>query len=274
MKRRGQTPLALYHQIYVVLREQLMDGTLSEDEALPSEMALAEKYGVSRVTIRATLKKLHNDGLISREKGRGTFARKSKLVSRPAPADLRGFMNSLAEIGRRGKTRIFEFSYIVPPANIAAQLNLGQDAVVQKAVRLQSYRGTPFAYVTTFLREDIGRTFTRAQLQRGPMLPLLESAGVRLVRAEQSVTAKLASAETAKLLQTPIGSALICMRRTIYDQDDTPIEVNIGLYRPDRYLFQLVMERPGGAPGAEWMAVDGHQSELPQVDAAGPAPVS
>jgi GntR family transcriptional regulator len=269
MKRRGQTPLALYHQIYVVLREQLMDGTLSQDQALPSEMVLAERYGVSRVTIRATLKKLQSEGLISREKGRGTFARKSKLISRPAPADLRGFMNNLAEIGRRGKTKILEFAYIIPPPDIASQLDLPPDSVVQKAVRLLSYRGEPFAYVTTFLREDIGRTFTRAQLQRGPMLPLLESAGVRLARAEQTVTAKLADAMMAKLLQTHIGSALICMQRTIFDQEDTPIEVNIGFYRPDRYQFQLVMERPGGAPGTEWMAVDDQRIDMPATDIDG-----
>jgi GntR family transcriptional regulator len=262
MKRRGQTPLALYHQIYVVLREQLVDGTLSHDQALPSEMALAERYGVSRVTIRATLKKLQSEGLISREKGRGTFARKPKLVSRPAPADLRSFMNNLAEIGRRGTTKILEFAYIVPPLDIARQLELGPDSVVQKAVRLLSFRGGPFAYVTTYLRENIGRTFTRAQLQHGPMLPLLESAGVRLARAEQTVTAKLANPDIAKLLQVHIGSALISMQRTIYDQDNVPIEVNIGLYRPDRYEFQLIMQRPGGEPGTGWTAVDGHHIDF------------
>jgi GntR family transcriptional regulator len=266
MKRRGQTPLALYHQIYVVLREQLMDGTLSHDQALPSEMALAERYGVSRVTIRATLKKLHSEGLISREKGRGTFAKKPKLVSRPAPADLRGFMNNLAEISRRGTTKILEFAYIVPPPDIARQLELRPDSVVQKAVRLLAFRNMPFAYVTTYLREDIGRTFTRTQLQRGPMLPLLESAGVKLARAEQTVTAKLADAEIAKLLQTHIGAALISMQRTIYDQEDKPIEVNIGLYRPDRYEFQLVMQRPGGEPGTGWTAVDGHPSDVVQIN--------
>jgi GntR family transcriptional regulator len=261
MKRRGQTPLALYHQIYVVLREQLVDGTLSQDQALPSEMALAERYGVSRVTIRATLKKLQSEGLISREKGRGTFARKPKLVSRPAPADLRGFMNNLAEIGRRGTTKILEFAYVVPPPDIARQLELRPDSVVQKAVRLLSHRGVPFACVTTYLREDIGRTFTRAQLQRGPMLPLLESAGVRLARADQTVTAKLADADTAKLLETHIGAALILMQRTIYDEAYLPIEVNIGLYRPDRYAFQLVMERSGATPGSGWTAIDGHAAD-------------
>jgi GntR family transcriptional regulator len=261
MKRKGQTPLALYHQIYVVLREQLMDGTLSQNQALPSEMALAERYGVSRVTIRATLKKLQSEGLISREKGRGTFARKPKLISLSAPADLRGFLNNLAEVGRRGKTKILEFAYVVPPREIARQLELPEGSVVQKAIRLLSYRGGAFAYVTTYLREDIGRTFSRAQLQKGPMLPLLESAGVRLARAEQTVTAKLADATLAKVLQTHVGSALICMQRTIYDQENTPIEVNIGFYRPDRYQFQLIMQRPGGVPGTEWTAVDGHEAE-------------
>jgi GntR family transcriptional regulator len=268
MRRKGQTPLALYHQIYVVLREQLTEGNLSPKEPLPSEMALAERYGVSRVTIRATLKKLESEGLISREKGRGTFPRPVKLISRPAPSDLKGFMKSLAEIGRRGKTKVLEFSYTVPPVQIVHQLQLGADEKVQKAVRLLAHRGTPFAHVTTYLRAEIGRTFTRAQLQRGPMLPLLEKAGVRIVRAEQSVTARLADAKLAKLLDTEVGTALLCTTRTIFDQDHKPIEINIGYYRPDRYQFQLFMERPDGEPGSEWSAIRGSVGDGTSIEGA------
>ena len=125
---------------------------------------------------------------------------------------------------------------------------------MQKAVRLNSYKGQPFAHVTTWLREDIGRSFTRAELRSGPMLPLLERAGVKLTRADQTVTAKLADTRIADLLQVPVGSALIVMRRTIFDQTDAPLEVNHGIYRPDLFEFQLSMARPGGLPGTDWAA--------------------
>ena len=274
MKRTGQTPLALYHQIYVVLREQLTDGTFSRNQALPGEMALAEIYGVSRVTIRATLKKLQSEGLISREKGRGTFARRPKRVVQATPAGSRGLMNDLTETGRRGTAKILEFTYVTPPTDIARQLNLPTNSLVQKTVRLLSHRGEPFAHVTTFLHEGIARRFRRAELRRGPLLPLLENAGIRLARAEQTVTAKLADARLAMLLDTEIGSALISMRQTIYDQDNTPIKVNVGFYRPDRTRFQLVMERPDGASGTGWLPVDGRRTSLSAADIAGARPPS
>ncbi len=258
MQRKGEMPLPLYHQIYTILREQILDGSFIEDKPIPSELVLAGMYDVSRVTIRATLEKLQKEGLISREKGRGTFPRRRRLTTRPAPADLRGFMDYLVALGWRTRTKILEFEYVRPPRAIARQLVLKEDDVVQKAVRLNSCRGAVYGYVTTYLREDVGRTFTRAQLQKGPMLPLLERAGIRLTRADQTVTAKLAEVRIAKLLETPVGAALVCMRRTIYDQNSAPLEVNEGLYRPDRFEFHLSMERPGGMPESEWSAVHRH----------------
>jgi len=262
MQRKGEMPLPLYHQIYTILREQILDGTYIEDRPIPSELALAGMYNVSRVTIRATLEKLQKDGLISREKGRGTFPRRQRLTSQPAPADLGGFMDYLVALGWRTRTRILEFDYVKPPRAIARQLALQEDDVVQKAVRLNSSKGAVYGYVTTYLREEIGRTFTRAELQKGPMLPLLERAGVRLARADQTVTAKLAEVRIAKLLDIPVGAALVCMRRTIYDQNNAPLEVNEGLYRPDRFEFHLSMERPRGVSKSEWSAVQRRPGRL------------
>ena len=67
-------PLPKYHQIYLVLREQLQEGRFAE--GLQAEMVLSKQFGVGRVTVRRALEKLAAEGLIIREAGRGT---------RPAP---------------------------------------------------------------------------------------------------------------------------------------------------------------------------------------------
>ena len=57
-RRRGRKPgdgrqvLPLYHRIFMALAEQLREGRFPLGQALPSELQLAERYGVSRVTIR------------------------------------------------------------------------------------------------------------------------------------------------------------------------------------------------------------------------------
>ena len=65
-------PLPKYHQIYLVLREQLHEGRFAQ--GLPGELALMQHFGVARVTVRRALQELAGEGLIARERGRGTRA--------------------------------------------------------------------------------------------------------------------------------------------------------------------------------------------------------
>jgi GntR family transcriptional regulator len=63
-------PLPKYHQVYLVLREQLHEGKFAQ--GLPGELALMQQFAVARVTVRRALSQLAQEGLISREPGRGT----------------------------------------------------------------------------------------------------------------------------------------------------------------------------------------------------------
>ena len=63
-------PMTKYHQIYLVLREQLHEGQFAQ--GLPGELALMQQFAVARVTVRRALEQLAAEGLIAREPGRGT----------------------------------------------------------------------------------------------------------------------------------------------------------------------------------------------------------
>ncbi|MEI8267222.1 MAG: GntR family transcriptional regulator [Betaproteobacteria bacterium] len=63
-------PITKYHQVYLVLREQLQEGRFAQ--GLPGELALTQQFGVGRVTVRRALEQLVQEGLIVREAGRGT----------------------------------------------------------------------------------------------------------------------------------------------------------------------------------------------------------
>ncbi|HWT21715.1 MAG TPA: GntR family transcriptional regulator, partial [Variovorax sp.] len=65
-------PLPKYHQIYLVLREQLHEGRFAE--GLPGELALMAQFNVARVTVRRALEQLSSEGLIARNPGRRTRA--------------------------------------------------------------------------------------------------------------------------------------------------------------------------------------------------------
>jgi GntR family transcriptional regulator len=248
-------PLPRYHQIYVVLREQLLDGRYDPAQPMPGELELAESFGVSRVTLRAALDRLAEDGLISRHRGRGTFARPAPPQT-AARAPLSGLLENILSMGLRTSVRLLDLETLPAPPDAAEALRIAPGTPVQRAVRLRSYRGTPLSHITTFVPEGIARSFGRRELAAKPMLTLLEEAGVKVASAEQSISAKLADQAVAPLLEVGLGSPLLAVTRTVYDDAQTPVQFLRGLYRPDRYEYRMQLTRSGGDRPRVWVSDD------------------
>ena len=73
------SPIPLYFQLEEILKERIETGELKPGDLLSSEKELSEKYQISRPTIGQALRGLVNEGLLYREKGKGTFIAKPKI---------------------------------------------------------------------------------------------------------------------------------------------------------------------------------------------------
>src|SRR6059058_3341099 len=62
-------------RVYTILRDGLLSGEFAPGAKLPSHTQLAAQFGVATLTVRHVLAHLEEEGLVSREHGRGTFAR-------------------------------------------------------------------------------------------------------------------------------------------------------------------------------------------------------
>ena len=63
----------IYLQLAEKIHTDIASGKYSPESQLPPEEVLSQEFDVSRITIRNTLKKLENEGLIYRVRGKGTF---------------------------------------------------------------------------------------------------------------------------------------------------------------------------------------------------------
>jgi DNA-binding FadR family transcriptional regulator len=68
-------------QLYGQILEQIVSGSLSEGERLPSEKEICRIFAVSRPVVREALMRLQADGLVSAHQGIGTF-----VLKRPPPS--------------------------------------------------------------------------------------------------------------------------------------------------------------------------------------------
>src|SRR6478609_10451320 len=245
-------PLSKYHQIYLVLLEQLQEGRFAD--GLPGELELARHFGVARITVRRALEQLANEKLIVREVGRGTrpaprlelATRGRKASSEGAPQQLKGLMESIVSVSRKTVVKVIEWRQIPANHELAEALQLAEGDKVRKAVRRRSTSAGPMSYITTWVPEPLVRHVERADLNNKPILELMQESGVELGRAVQTVSARQADARVASELQVPVGSALLWVKRLVYDIKDKPVQLLHGLYRPDRYEYRMELSQVGG----------------------------
>lgn len=241
-------------RIYLLLKEQILKGVVPAGHRLPSEPQLAASHQLSRVTIRRALEGLEREGLIRRRPGAGTYVLDNSS-RKGMVGDLSNMMAHLMAMGRTTRAKLLAFSYGPAPAPVASELRLAADVRVQHSVRVRYIDGTPFSHLTTYVPERIGVTYSEEDLSTTPLLTLLERSGVVADRASQTVSATLAGPEIAEALQVEIGSPLIAMTRTVFDEQGCGVEYLSALYRPDLYSFQMEMTRTGIGGDRRWSPV-------------------
>lgn len=235
-------PTPLYYQIYQLYRQRILAGNLRLGDKLPSESAQEGAYSVSRITARRAMDELAKDGLVTRERGRGTIV-SYVMPSSAVAADFSGLMENLVAIGAATDVAVLSFDYCTAPAHVVDALGIEAGALVQKAERKRSRDGKPLSYIVTHLPEDIGRSFQRADLTDQPILSLIERSGHAIAEAEQSVTALNADRQIAKILQIEAGSALLKVTRVVKDQNKVPVQHIEVFYRPDAYQLNMRLAR-------------------------------
>lgn len=260
LMRSPDLPLPKYHQIYLVLREQLQEGRF--DAGLPGELTLMKQFSVARVTVRRALELLQSEGMISREPGRRTrpvqlqtdVQTGSSSDGKVSRAHLTGLLENLVSMGLRTSVKVLEVETVAASPAVASALLIGVGDSVQKAVRVRSTQEGPLSHITTYVPGDIARQFGKRELAKKPILLLLEESGVKVGRAHQTISAKLADAVVAKHLEVAVGSALLAVRRLIYDDQERPVQWLHGLYRPDRYEYQMQLSRVGSIDAKVWVS--------------------
>jgi GntR family transcriptional regulator len=253
-------PLPKYHQIYLVLREQLADGRHAA--GLPGELGLAADFGVARVTVRKAMERLVAEGLVERAPGRGTVPKASAAGGRPRAAaapsgtggKLTGLLENIVHMGLATSVKVLSCEHLPASVDAAEALQLDPGAPVLKAVRVRSVAAGPLSLITTHVPADLARGIGRPQLRRQPLLLLLEANGVHIGDATQTVSARLADAEAARHLQVEVGSALLAVTRLVRDTSGRPVQWLHGLYRPDRYEYRMELSRVGSVDAKVWVS--------------------
>jgi GntR family transcriptional regulator len=203
----------LHRQLFLVLHDEIARGALAAGDALPTEQALCEQFGVSRITVRRALADLADAGLIERRQGVGSFVRDQLPSLRNAGGG--SYMDELRQTEFETEVDVIECDVRAVPAAIADQL--GRERALH-VLRLRRERRTsePLMITEAWLPEQLSATVTEDALSQAPLYRLLAEAGVVLGTVQHEITAEIAGPRHARLLNTAIGSALLRVNRLAF----------------------------------------------------------
>lgn len=208
---------------------------------LPTEDTLAAHYGVSVLTMRQALKELEAEGLISRHRRRGTFIEPN--ARRGAPVRLLGSVDAIVAQQSGMRTELLEQGPVPVPSELSEYFPDMTEVTGFRRLRSDEETGEPTNHAHNYVHPEVAARIDPADLLRWPMTKVLRDAvGVRISRITDTVEARLADPETARLLEVPLLSPILHYTGITYDEDGRAVDVARIHYRGDRFSFTVTLE--------------------------------
>jgi len=234
------SPLPLWAQLLVQLRSRLAEGDF--EEGFPTDAALMEEYGVSRQTVREAIRHLVSEGLVERQRGRGSRVRKPEFEQ--PMGSLYSLFRLIEGQGVRQTSVLRALEERVDPV-IALQLGLDRRAKLVYVERQRLAGGAPLALDRAWLPADMARALLEADFEHTAFYDeLVRRCGFAPEGGRERVQPTVPLSEEAALLGLGEGEPAFWIERITWAKGRR-VEVRHTIVRGDRY--GLVSEWP--APG-------------------------
>jgi GntR family transcriptional regulator len=242
-----KVPIPKYFVIRSILESRL-DRTYAVGDKLPSEAELGQEFEVSRITIQQALALMEKDGLVKRQRGRGTFYLGGG--SRRQDVQPNQLLESLIRNHPEGVARLISTRTMPASPLVAARLQLDIGASVVEIDRVGMLGEEPLLFIHAYLPVDVGSRLLLDEvlLTRFTLGELVSKVcGIEIASVVQTIAATLADSHVAKHLGVEIGAPVLEGERTYFDGAGRPIVFSDAFYRADRHRFVVNVNVPATA---------------------------
>ncbi|MDX6340059.1 MAG: hypothetical protein QOH87_197 [Trebonia sp.] len=263
--------MAVWQQLRADIARQIADGALSPGDALPSETALADAYGVSRLTVRRALADLVRAGTVRTEHGVGSFVASQPLRHRIDDGQV-SLLESMARRGHAVRQLVLDVRQMdhpgvqgaVPPvadtAEAAAIRPSGGPVMAGFAAAWGEPYGFPgfpgpvveYQYIRWVDELPWSASFAVVPAALAPpgwdgansLFAAMSAAhGVKVWRDDRRFSAVLATPDDAAWLKVPVGSPLLLLRGTNSDTEGRALAHIVHRIRGDRAEYGVRVPR-------------------------------
>jgi len=236
------TKAARYENLHAFLRNEIAEGRYKVGDRLPTEPQLCAMCDVSRTTIRSAIGKLVEEGLLSREQGRGTFviASPSAPKTKPRSAEPQSF-------------QVLQAGLAPAPAEISSMFGVAPDADVYRVIRLRLVDKVPISIKRYYAPVELfgGEMPTKTELEAVWFDSMLHSRRVFIARTNITARPMFIEGAEAELLKVKDGALGLFAQRIGYNEASRIIRVSETVLVSDRATLHWTVRHPYGQAAAQ-----------------------
>ncbi|MDR1790182.1 MAG: GntR family transcriptional regulator [Propionibacteriaceae bacterium] len=239
---RKDSPKPLYKQLEELLRAEIVSGVYGPNQMIPSELELSRMFGISRMTARAVVTQLVNEGLLHRVQGKGTFVIEPKIPT--GPLAYQGIREQLESMGYSTSTALIEFHEIQADIQLARIFDVPVDEPLYFTKRLRNVEGTPISLHLSYVPKALAPTLTGDSLEAEQLCMVLAN-DFELTSASVTETLEsvLATTAEARLLGVERRFPLLLLTDTHSSKTGRVFEYTKVLFRGDKVKLHFEYQR-------------------------------
>ena len=230
---------SLVEQVRQGLLDDLVAGRLAPGDKLPNENDLAERFSVSRATVREAVLGLMQAGYLSRRHGSGTYVTKTPR-SRHALDTTVSYTAMIREAGHEPGVTVINKDVRPATPHERDMLGLADEEPVLELERVRTADRRPVIYSRDRIAAALVRDVPPDALD-GSLYVVLDSVGRAVERATAELLPTLADAKLSRLLEVKRGAPLLHIDQVDSDARGRAVMLSLEWHVAD--AFELIVNR-------------------------------
>lgn len=227
------------------LTEAITAGTYPVGSLLPTELALCDRYGTSRHTVRAALHELQQLGLVSRRKNVGTRVESATPVNAFRPT--LSSVDDLVQFGSEHTRKVIAVEEADVRSAQAKEMGCanGTKWLRISSVRLDANNRPPIGWTDVYIEPAYAEIGELVKKSPDMLISSLieERYGRRIAEIRQEIRAVSIDEKMAAALQVPVGSSALKIIRWYLDASGQAFEISVSVHPADRFAVSMQLKR-------------------------------
>lgn len=238
---KAESALPMYKQIASILTKEIREHRYGDGGSIGTHTDLAERFGVSLITIRKAIKILADENLVETQQGKGTFAKSTILQD--DLHHLTGVSNIISQQNLQAQVVVRTMSFVETPQHFSDKTKEAMGDICLYVERLHVIDEVVIGYAKLYLPLFYGRRLSRKDIEEKTIYQLYEDKlGVKLGKGVQYISADMADDEMAETLEVDAGTPILRVERESYAADGTLIEIMELFYEYSHYRFRVELD--------------------------------